>query len=109
MKSTEPAVAEVPFDKFTMAPRNRRELVEAIAYQAEQIEGTERGFAVPHAYITSATSFMGPIKCLEMLYQCAPPDRFKVYFDGRIDAFLIEDYPQPKPAKKSALILPGHA
>lgn len=112
MKSTEPVEAEAPFDKFTMEPRNRREFIEAVGYQADQIakmaDRQTKGFGVSHEYITRAVGFMGPVKCLELLYQCAAPDVFKVYFDGRSDSFVIETFPVAKP-QKSSLILPGHA
>ena len=114
MKSIEDA-RPVPFDMFTMAPRNRREFLQAIGYQADQIDakakqtGESIGFGVPHSYITDAVGLMSAPKCLDLIYQCAPPDCFRVYYDGRVDTFLIETYPQLKPAKKSAIIMPGHA
>lgn len=110
-------MTDEPFDKFTMLPRNKREFAEAMSHQSRILADKGAGCLITAEYIRNATGLTDPLKCIALIYKHFPPTMFKVWYDGRIEGYLVESFNRPANVTSSPilqhegpkLILNGHS
>lgn len=102
------------FDKFTMLPRNRKEFGEAMKHQASVLESSGKGCILSADYMRNATGITDRLKGLALIYKYYAPELFKIWYDGRLESYVVEAYPVPQAplpqfVQPSKLIINGHA